>query len=150
MLTPLSSSLVGRIVPGILSDKFGRYNVFVLVSFLTAILVLALWLPASGNVALILFAGFFGFASGAFISLGPALVVQISPIHKIGIRQGLLFAVMSVGALTTSPIGGAIISHENGSFTGVKVFAGVMCFVGSVFALLARFSAVGLSPMKKF
>jgi MFS family permease len=150
MLTPLFSSLFGRIVPGMLSDKFGRYNVFVVVSFLTAILILALWIPASSNVGLILFAGFFGFASGAFISLGPALIAQISPIHKIGIRQGLLFAVISVAALTTNPIGGAILSQENGSFTGVKIFAGVMCFAGSTFALLARCSVAGLSPMKKF
>ena len=150
MLTPSFSSLFGRIIPGILSDKFGRYNIFVVVAFLTAILILALWIPASSNIGLMLFAGFFGFASGAFISLGPALIAQISPIHKIGIRQGLLFAVMSVGALTTSPIGGAIVSQENGSFTGVKVFAGVMCFAGSTLALLARFSAIGLNPMKKF
>ncbi|KAN0091772.1 MFS general substrate transporter [Hyaloscypha variabilis] len=145
-----AASLFGRIIPGILSDKFGRYNIFVVVAFLTAILILALWIPASSNIGLMLFAGFFGFASGAFISLGPALIAQISPIHKIGIRQGLLFAVMSVGALTTSPIGGAIVSQENGSFTGVKVFAGVMCFAGSTLALLARFSAIGLNPMKKF
>ncbi|KAF2844312.1 MFS general substrate transporter [Plenodomus tracheiphilus IPT5] len=145
-----AASLFGRIIPGFLSDKFGRYNGFALVTILTSILILALWIPASSNSALMIFAGLFGFASGAFISLGPALVAQISPIHKIGVRQGLLFGVMSIGGLTTGPIGGAILSHENGSFTGVKIFAGVMCFAGSLFASAARISAVGLSPTIKF
>ncbi|KAL6410994.1 uncharacterized protein AUP68_07427 [Ilyonectria robusta] len=150
MLTPLFSSLFGRIIPGILSDKLGRFNIFVVVSFLTAILILALWIPASSNAAIITFAALFGFSSGAFISLGPVLIAQISPIHKIGMRQGLLFGMMSVGALTTSPIGGAIVSSDNGSYWGVKVFAGVMCAVGSVLALLARFSAAGFNPRTKF
>lgn len=96
------------------------------------------------------FAGFFGFASGAFISLLPALVAQISPIQDIGIRQGLLWAVTAVASLVTSPIGGAIVIHQNGSFTGIKIFAGVMCLAGSILALAARYSAVGLSPKKKF
>jgi MFS family permease len=101
-------SLFGRIIPGILSDKFGRYNIFVLVSFLTSILLVAFRTPASSNTGLILSSACYGFASGAFISLGPALIVQISPIDKIGVRQGLLFAIMSVASLTTGPIGGAI------------------------------------------
>jgi len=57
---------------------------------------------------------------------GPGTYSPNFPTHKIGIRQGLLLAVTSVGALTTSPIGEAIVSQENGSFTGVKVFAGVL------------------------
>ncbi|KAH7259426.1 major facilitator superfamily domain-containing protein [Fusarium redolens] len=122
-----SGILFGRIIPTIiLSDKLGRFNVFILVSFLTAILILALWIPASSNAAITTFAALFGFSSGAFISLGPVLIAQISPIHKIGMRQGLLFGMTSVGALTTSPIGGAIVSSDNGSYWGVKVFAGVI------------------------
>lgn len=123
---------------------------FIVVSYFTGIVVLALWIPATSNAALIVFALLFGFGSGAFISLGPALVAQISPIEKIGLRQGLLLAVMSVGALTTSPIGGAIVESEGGSFTGIKVFAGVMCLAGATFVLAARYAAVGGSISKKF
>lgn len=146
----LLSSLFGRIIPGILSDKLGRFNIFVVVSFMTSILILALWIPASGNAALITFAALFGFSSGAFISLGPALIAQISPIQKIGMRQGLLFGTMSIAALTANPIGGAIISSNNGSYWGVKVFAGVMCAVGSAFVLFARLSAAGFNPRTIF
>ncbi|KAF7553128.1 hypothetical protein G7Z17_g3870 [Cylindrodendrum hubeiense] len=145
-----AASLFGRIIPGILSDKLGRFNIFFVVSSLTAILILALWIPASSNAAIIIFAAFFGFSSGAFISLGPVLVAQISPIQKIGMRQGLLYFMMSIGALTTSPIGGAIMASQNGSYWGVKVFAGVMCAAGSVLVLLARFSGAGFNPRTKF
>lgn len=117
------------------------FSLFIPVNYLIVQAIaggMALWILASSNAALMLFAGFFGFLSGAFISLGPALIAQISPIRKIGIRQGLLFAMMSVAALTTSPIAGAIVSHEHGRFTGLKVFAGVMCLAGSTLTLLAK------------
>jgi MFS family permease len=128
----------------------GCYNIFIITCFLTSILILCLWIPASSNTALIIFSAFYGFTSGAFVSLGPALIVHISPMEKIGVRQGLLFFVASIGALVTGPIGGAITLSDHGGFMGLKVFAGVMCLAGSVFALLARIAAVGVAPFKKF
>ena len=72
--------------------NYGWLQIFIRVvtSFLSTILVLALWLPARGNVPYILFAAFYGFSSGAFVSLAPALIGQISDIRQIGIRIGTM------------------------------------------------------------
>lgn len=83
-------SIFGRTLPGFVADRLGRYNVMIVTSFLSTILVLALWLPARGNVAYILFAAFYGFSSGAFVSLAPALIAQISDIRQIGVRTGTM------------------------------------------------------------
>ncbi|KAL8807126.1 MAG: hypothetical protein Q9200_004792, partial [Gallowayella weberi] len=77
-------SIFGRTIPGYIADKTGRYNTMIATSFLSTILVLGLWLPARGNIPYILFAAFYGFSSGAFVSLAPALVAQISDIRAIG------------------------------------------------------------------
>jgi hypothetical protein len=53
--------------------------------------VLALGLPASSNAAFITFAALYGFASGAYVSLLPAQMAQISEVHQIGVRIGVTF-----------------------------------------------------------
>lgn len=135
---------------GIGSDKIGSYNILVSACTLAGILVLALWIPATGNAAIIVFSALFGFASGAYVSLAASLVVQISPFPEIGYRTGLLFLFSSFGGLTTNPIAGAIISRDHGSYTGMKVFAGVFILTGSLFILAARFYNTGLVLRAKF
>jgi MFS transporter, MCT family, aspergillic acid transporter len=135
---------------GIGSDKIGAYNILVSACILAGILVLALWIPATGNAAIIVFSTLFGFASGAYVSLAASLVVQISPFPEIGYRTGLLFLFSSFGGLTTNPIAGAILSRDHGSYTGMKVFAGVFILAGSLFILTARFYNTGLVLRAKF
>lgn len=115
----------------------------IVTSFLSTILVLALWLPASGNVPYILFAAFYGFASGAFVSLAPALVAQISDIRQIGVRTGSMFAAISVAALVGNPIGGALVTNEHGAYSHLQIFCGIMMLGGSIIFTASRWSLAG-------
>ncbi|KAL0940058.1 monocarboxylate permease-like protein [Colletotrichum truncatum] len=103
-------SIPGRIIPGIVADKLGRYNSMIIITFISAVFCLALWIPGKGNAAIIVFLVIFGFSSGGFISLAPALIAQICDIRQIGIRTGTAYALQSFGALTGSPIAGAIVA----------------------------------------
>ena len=141
-------SIFGRVLPGFLADKFGRFNAMIFISYLSAILVLALWLPARGNVPYILFAAFFGFSSGAFVSIVPALVAQISDVRQIGVRTGTMFFIISIAALFGIPIGGALVSDEHGQYTHLQIFTGVMMLGGSTFFLFARASQAGFKLKK--
>lgn len=110
---------------------------------LTSILILALWIPSSGNAAVIVFSAIFGAASGSGISLSPVLVAHSSPMPEIGTRTGMAFAMAAVATLTGSPIGGAIIGAQNGSFVGAKIFGGVSCAIGTLLFVAARIALVG-------
>ena len=121
----------------------------VVTSFMSTIIVLGLWLPARGNVPYILFAAFYGFSSGAFVSLAPALIVQISDVRQIGVRTGSMFAVISVAALVGNPIGGALVSNAHGNYQNLIIFCGVTMFAGSCFFMFARASLAGLDFTKK-
>lgn len=136
-----SGSIFGRLVPAYIADKVGRFNVLVIVSWIAAILVFCVWLPTHGNTAVIIFAVLYGFATGAFVGLAPALVAQISNIREIGIRNGILFAVGSLGGLTGNPIGGALISRAGGSFKGCQAFSGACITIGAALYTLARWNA---------
>ncbi len=110
----------------------------IVINFISGILVLALWLPSRGNVPIIIFAALYGFTSGAFVSLAPSLVAQISDIRQIGVRNGSLFAFISVAALTGSPIGGALVTANNGGFIYLQIFCGVVIMAGSCIFLASR------------
>ncbi|KAL8705536.1 MAG: hypothetical protein Q9201_001353 [Fulgogasparrea decipioides] len=142
-------SIFGRTIPGYIADKLGRFNTMIATSFISTILVLGLWLPARGNVPYILFSAFYGFSSGAFVSLAPALIAQISDIRQIGIRTGSMFAIISVAALVGTPIGGALVSHEGGDYLHLQIFCGIMMFGGSVVFVAARWAAAGPKPAVK-
>ncbi|KAL1901012.1 hypothetical protein Sste5346_002076 [Sporothrix stenoceras] len=142
-------SIIGRIAPGIIADRLGRYNIMIVITALSAIISLALWIPGKSTGAIIAYSILFGFSSGGFISLGPTLIAQISDIRQIGIRTGTAFAVQSFGALTGSPIAGAITSRQNGSFTGLQFFCGFTMLASVIVFVIARIVLAGPNPMKK-
>lgn len=143
-----SASIIGRGVPNALSDKLGRFNIMVVMSAFTTIVILALWLPATGNAAIIVFAVLFGIGSGAGIGLTPALCAQISPIRDIGVRTGSAFAISAFATLSGSPIGGRIIGDSKGDFKWTIVFAGVSCAIGTAFFAATRLGLAGVKPVK--
>ncbi|RMZ86348.1 hypothetical protein DV736_g6427, partial [Chaetothyriales sp. CBS 134916] len=142
------ASIIGRTVPNALADKVGHYNVMITMSAFTSLLILAMWLPGSGNAATIVFAALFGIASGAGIGLTPVLCAHISPIKDIGVRTGTAFSISALAALTGSPIGGEIITQSHGSFQNTKIFGGVACAIGTGLFIASRVSVGGRKTWK--
>lgn len=141
-------SIFGRIVPGMIGDKIGRYNVMVIIILISAIFCFAVWIPVNDTGGIVTFVVLFGFSSGGFISLAAPLIAQISDIRQIGTRVGAAFAVQSVGALIGSPIGGAIVSAQNGKYIGLQIFCGVCMIVGCAIFVGARAAQAGLKMTK--
>jgi MFS family permease len=144
-----AASGLGRLFAGFLGDKIGRYNIFIMVCYLSGIWILGLWIPDSSDPALIAFAILFGFSSGAYVSLVAPLTMQISPMAEIGFRTGIVFFVSSIGGLTTNPINGALI-HSDLGYTAIKIFPGVFCLVGTTFVLAARIRRTGWKLLVAF
>ncbi|KAK0638995.1 major facilitator superfamily domain-containing protein [Cercophora newfieldiana] len=61
------ASLPGRILPGILADKFGRLNMLFASAVASGIITLC-WTKCETNAGIIVFAVVFGFCSGAIVS----------------------------------------------------------------------------------
>ena len=121
-----------------MGDRVGRFNIMIMTTFLSAILVLALWIPAQGNVPIIIFAAAYGFSSGTFVSMVPSLTAQISDIRQIGVRNGTNFFIVAFAALCGNPIGGALTSRDQGEYTYLQIFSGVTMAVGGAFYVASR------------
>lgn len=105
-------------------------------SYISAISVLIIWLPVNfyPTVAgLVIFALIFGFASGAFVSLMSACLIDIGGGHtsQLGAMLGTYMMVISLAALTGSPIEAAISGSETRQ-TGLIIFSGVAMMCGAV------------------
>ncbi|CAH0019190.1 unnamed protein product [Clonostachys rhizophaga] len=136
-------SIFGRILPGIVADKIGRFNVVVIICLMSAIFCLAIWIPINNTAGILVFTVIFGFSSGGVISLAPTLIAQVSDIRQIGTRVGTAFAIQSFGGLVGSPIGGAIVSAQGGGYLGLQLFCGCSMLLGSAFFILSRVSQAG-------
>ncbi|KAL7951253.1 major facilitator superfamily domain-containing protein [Trichoderma barbatum] len=141
-------SILGRILPGIAADKVGRFNVVIIITFISALFCLAIWIPVKNMAGIIVFVAMFGFSSGGVISLGPTLVAQVSDIRHIGTRVGVAFAIQSLGALVGSPIGGAIVSSQHGEYLGLQMFCGLAMMLGCLGFIWARYTQVGFKLVK--
>ncbi|GES66005.1 MFS transporter [Aspergillus terreus] len=149
-----AGSLVGRIVPGWISDTIGQFNTMCIVTSLSGILVLAFWLPLEFHTSLagiIVFALLFGFVSGGFVSLGPPCVVSLAEdrVDEIGVQLGGFCLAIALGALTGLPIEGAIKDREGNRFTGLMCFAGATMILGGICTAAARVIKGGPQLLKK-
>jgi MFS family permease len=144
------ASIFGRTLPAYAADRFvGRFNIMIVMAIITTILVLGMWIPASSNAAIIVFAALFGFTSGSIVSITPALVAQISDVRQIGVRTGTIFTIVSIAVLVSNPIAGALVVADNGGFLKLQVFAGCMMIGGCVFLVLARIKLAGFNLTAK-
>lgn len=142
-------SVFGRVLPGWAGDHFGRFNAMIVMNYFSAIIVLAIWIPANSNAAIIVFAALYGFGTGAMVSLGPSLIAQISDMRQIGVRTGTMFSLISVAALIGNPIGGALVTSWHGNFTGLQIFTGVIMFAGATSILASRVAVGGFGVKTK-
>lgn len=130
--------MLGRVIPGWFGDKFGRFNVMIITMLLSALLVFGLWIPARSTTPTIVFSALFGFTSGTFVSMGPALIQQISKVEEIGMRMGTSFCFISIAVLIGNPIAGALITRNDGEYLYLKILSGIAMGVGAVFMISAR------------
>jgi len=134
-----AGSFFGRIIPGLLADQFGSVNVLIPCLTITAILNFA-WISIDSFSTLVVFCIFYGFFSGACVSLPPTIVAGIAPdMSKIGTWMGMTFIFAGCGLLIGNPIAGAILDGQGGSYVGAQCFSGATVMGGAVMTMILRY-----------
>lgn len=131
------ASTFGRVIPGIMADKWGRVNTYAAGVIATAIVVFCFNEPTT-NAGLIVYAVVFGFTSGTIIS-GASIVFSLccEDVRDVGTYAGVGMAIAGVGGLVGPPLDGVFRDHYGGFFEA-SMFSGAVCFLGGVTALLAK------------
>lgn len=103
------ASVFGRIIPGILADRFGGLDL--IIAYCTSCAILSFAAIVINNLGgLVVFAILYGFDSGAFVSLPASVVASLAPnIGLVGTWIGMSFLFAGLGVLVGNPIAGNII-----------------------------------------
>jgi len=145
------SSTIGRWISGYLADRFGAYNIMVVMVFFCTSTSLGLWLPAavlsdkviSENSAshagiisglTISYSVLMGIASGSNISLAPVCVSKLCDTRQYGEYYGMCYTIVAFGTLTGVPIAGAVIG-ENRAYWAGAFFCG-LCYLCALVAFV--------------
>ncbi|PQE16389.1 major facilitator superfamily transporter protein [Rutstroemia sp. NJR-2017a BVV2] len=132
-----AASVFGRFLPGLISDKIGRFNALLVALFISMFGVFVIWLPFGNTYpGLIIFAIVVGFGTGSNISLTPVCVSQLCDTKDYGRYYATCYSVVSFGCLTGVPIGGALIQACGGAYWGLIIFTGC-CYTASTVAMTA-------------
>jgi predicted MFS family arabinose efflux permease len=132
-----AASIPGRIIPGILGDKFGRVNCLFAAGLATSLIIFC-WPEVRSDAGIIAYSIAFGFTSGAIIS-GGSVVFSLCPQapEDIGTFMGMGISVASLAILIGPPITGAFLDRYRG-FLQISIFGGVMTMAGTGLALLSK------------
>jgi MFS family permease len=119
-------SCLGRILPGYMADKIGRFNTLGIFIVTTEIFMLIMWLPFGtiSQAALYVFAALFGFGTGCWMALVPACIGQLCRAEEFGRYYGTSYFVASLAALICIPISGELIEA-----VGPQAMVGFFCAI---------------------
>ncbi|KAI1381308.1 MFS general substrate transporter [Hypoxylon crocopeplum] len=132
-----AASTFGRVIPGVLADKFGRLNIFAFGGFVTGITIFC-WDKAETTAALVVYSIAIGFSSGTVISGGSAAFSECSQDPRdLGTYIGMGIGLSSFAALIGPPVNGVLVSKYGGFFQ-VSIFSGTMVLVGGIIALATK------------
>lgn len=159
LMSIFSAALImGRVVPGIVGDHWGRYNVMIVTVSVSMLLVFALWMNSGENTAAIVtFAALFGFWSSPAVGLSPVCIAQISRTEDYGKRYGTTTAIFGLAILVSIPVAGEILgaqnpgkSGEETDYSGLVIFCGAAYAVSTLMLLVTKVVSVGWSVKRIF
>ncbi|KAL5394807.1 hypothetical protein PMIN02_004655 [Paraphaeosphaeria minitans] len=137
-LTLNGIGFIARLLPSLFARYVGTMNAFIAFVFASA-LCMYTWIPVDSTPGLYIWTTFYSLSVGGVQSLFMAVVPIInSDSSKMGARLGIISAAVGIGALIGSPISGAIIASDKGSYAGAQAFSGSTLLVGGLVVLAAR------------
>ncbi|PLB44998.1 putative MFS monocarboxylate transporter [Aspergillus steynii IBT 23096] len=129
------ASFFGRLIPGILADRYGRFNCCFVATFFSGIIALC-WTKATSVAGLVVFSAAYGFSSGGILSLQQACAIQISTPRTIGLTIGVVMASTSLSAMAGVPISGELVAKYG--YLSLSIYSGVSLLLGSLLLITAR------------
>jgi len=127
----------GRILPNFFASRFGLMNMIVLDTFAAGIMGFG-WIGIDSVAAIGVFAILYGFFAGAFISLIPPVIVELTPdLTVVGTWLGMSLFVAAFGLLIGTPIAGSLVNIEKKQFVAAQGFTGGVILLGALLMLMA-------------
>jgi OFA family oxalate/formate antiporter-like MFS transporter len=136
---------LGRLLSGVLSDRFGRTRTMTLAFLLQAANMLAFSHYNSPNL-MIFGSAFTGLCYGTIFTLMPAATADFYGIRNLGVNYGLVFTAFGVAGVV-GPLLGAHIRDNFGSYIYAYLISAGMLVLGALLAMWTKPPAARARPV---
>ncbi|KAI7877408.1 MFS general substrate transporter [Lichtheimia hyalospora FSU 10163] len=134
-----SANFVGRIIAGVLADRFGCLNTNILYALMSCLSTFLIWTFAYDYGSMMAYAVVFGLFGGSFFALCSPITVLVVGVEKYPYAFSLLMVSITPG-LFGSPIASAIERVSSiEPFLTYKIFTGIMAFFCTLLLVILRF-----------
>jgi MFS family permease len=142
--------LVGRLISGFIADRvFGLYNSLIPFVFASAIIMFS-WAAVKNVTGLYVFAVTYGLFCAGFQGLFPSTLSSLTKdLNRVGVRNGMGFAIVGMGNFLGPPIAGALMQSHGGNYLHAQMWGGSMIVAGGVVLVLGRVSLTGFKLRAK-
>ncbi|MBP2653835.1 MAG: yhjX 2 [Firmicutes bacterium] len=130
--------VAGKIFWAAISDKIGRYPVFIAV-FVFSVAALAGLATFKSYLPFVLAISTVGLCYGGFLSLMPPVTADSFGAKHLGINFGIMFLTIGVAAYIGPRLAAVAKEANNGDYTQAFVIAGALSIVGIGLVLLAAY-----------
>ncbi|KAF2475158.1 MFS general substrate transporter [Lindgomyces ingoldianus] len=146
-----AASLLGRLAPNWLADRYGGVHVMFPSAALSA-LILFFFRFVNNLGGLVAISVIYGFISGGMISLPPPIIASLTPnSRELGTKMGMAYTVAAFGGLVGNPIAGAAKRASKGlrksdvqnEFQGVWLVAAVGMVIATGLLVLTKYLRAG-------
>lgn len=129
----------GRIIWGVISDKFGRYNVLPVMYVLSASMMFLLTTVKEGQLLLFTACAMtIGFCFGGFMGVFPALTADSFGTKNNGINYGIMFIGFALGGYIGPMLAANIKAANNGDYTKAFLIASLLSVIGILLTFAVR------------
>ncbi|CAI7609342.1 unnamed protein product [Penicillium glandicola] len=129
------ASFFGRILPGIIADKCGKFNCCIIATISAGIIALC-WTKVTSVPGLVIWSAAYGFASGGILSLQQACAAQVATTTTLGLAIGTVSGSTALSAMANVPISGALV--EKYGYLSLSIFSGTSLLLGGTLLIAAR------------
>lgn len=138
------ASVFGRVIMGVLADRIGVVNSYIICLAGSGIGTLSFWLFGGSVPMVAILSVLNGFFSGGFISLVPVVSAHLFGIEGLATIVGFVYTGAAVPNLAGPPIAGNLIDMDipsplsSGRYSYPIIFAGLGMVVGAALAIYLR------------
>ncbi|KAF7193318.1 putative transporter MCH2 [Pseudocercospora fuligena] len=119
----------GRPAVGVLSDRFGRINVATIMTALTGVYCLAIWVPAKTYAVLIVFAIAAGTATGTFWGTVVPVTAEVVGLQRLPSAFGMILLPLVLPTTFAEPIALQLVAAKG--YLSSQIFVGCMFLAGA-------------------
>ncbi|RTE76796.1 hypothetical protein BHE90_008722 [Fusarium euwallaceae] len=146
-----STSTFGRIIPGLIGDRIGHFNVLLISMAFTILFMGVMFVPFGTTSAPVLYtwSGLWGFGSGSFLSITPVCMGKTCETKDYGRCYGTMNCVISFALLIALPTSGSMLDNMGAQALAGLLMAVVLMGGACYFAARALLIGQWLSPKTK-